>query len=274
MFDLFFIEDENPESVKTLNEVVSIVKQVLPGYFPIAGGSVADIIAQRDINDIDVYFRSEFEYYEAVKLLEQYSVIIHSTNYATTFNYNNYTIQLVKFVFGVYEEITDTFDLNVCKVYIDSEYNSDTTSYNIIVDRIHTQTPSRIRKYIDKGYNIEYHEILRITKYLIQNKNTIFQSNYENDPARSGLDVLSNLVHRVILELDNTEHKIELIETILIMDFNNAYKVLENTLFSNLNFMYYNPKYVAIFGDDIEKLVNIEEEHINNAKQCYPEAFI
>ncbi|MGL5329972.1 MAG: hypothetical protein ACRDD7_11935 [Peptostreptococcaceae bacterium] len=142
----------------------------------IAGGTITSLFCNRDINDIDVYFRSKKDLAEFMyDNIEYGKWILAKTNKALLVKYKDIEVQLVWFdTFETAEEIFDTFDYTVCMGAFDFKteefilhkdflqhnsqrilkYNSK-TAYPIV-------SALRVDKYKEKGYTISKPEYMRV----------------------------------------------------------------------------------------------------------------
>ncbi len=146
----------------------------------IAGGAITSLFCNRDINDIDIYFRDESS---LLSLVEEFwddnLYIVSHTKKATQYNFsymkNDIPIQLIHFkYFNSPEDIFKTFDYTVCMGCFDFnteefvlhddflkhnsqrllKFNSD-TEYPIV-------SLLRVQKYEKRGYVISKPEFIRI----------------------------------------------------------------------------------------------------------------
>lgn len=145
----------------------------------VAGGTITSLFCNREINDIDIYFKSEEAFVDFVGSIweERTGWVVASTDKATlvkSSKYNEYQMIHFKF-FPKAEDIFETFDFTVCMGAFDFEseafhfhpdfmqhnsqrilkYNKD-TAYPIV-------SLLRVQKYKDKGYTISKPEFIRIT---------------------------------------------------------------------------------------------------------------
>lgn len=153
----------------------------------IAGGTITSLFCNRDINDIDVYFRSKKDLAEFMYDNVEYGKwILAKTNKALLVKYNNIEVQLIWFdTFETADDIFKTFDFTVCMGAFDFKteefvlhkdflqhnaqrilkYNSN-TSYPIV-------SSLRVDKYREKGYTISKPEYMRVVMpCMVLNVNT------------------------------------------------------------------------------------------------------
>lgn len=147
----------------------------------VAGGTITSLLSNKDINDIDVYFRNEESIIDFVSEIwgDSHWVVSH-TKKATQFAFavkdrDAIDLQLIHFeYFNSPEEIFKTFDYTVCMGAFDFEkeefvlhedflkhnsqrllkFNSD-TAFPIV-------SMLRVQKYENKGYKISKPEFIRI----------------------------------------------------------------------------------------------------------------
>jgi hypothetical protein len=143
----------------------------------VAGGTITSLFCNRDINDIDIYFRSKEDAADFVSgIIEDREWVICYTNKAILFKYQNKTLcQAIYFnYFDSAEKIFDTFDFTVCMGAFDFEkeefvLHEEFIKHNaqrILKFNENTAFPIisvlRIQKYRDKGYNISKSEYIKI----------------------------------------------------------------------------------------------------------------
>ncbi|UUV25962.1 MULTISPECIES: hypothetical protein [Lysinibacillus] len=145
----------------------------------IAGGMISSLFTNKEINDVDVYFRDYNSLYLFAEQTLSGSHVVSHTNKATQFikKYldNQILVQIIHYrTYGKVEDIFDTYDFTVCMGAYDFEieefilhpeflkhnsqrilrFNSN-TSYPLI-------SAIRTQKYEDKGYKITKAEYFRI----------------------------------------------------------------------------------------------------------------
>jgi hypothetical protein len=148
----------------------------IPGAFA-AGGAVTSVFTGKDINDVDVYFKSReaFEYAVA-QAYEEGMWCVSATKRAVTFSDQGGTpIQFMHFdFFPTAQSIFDAFDFTV----VMGAYDFDTSEFLFHEDflkhnsqrflRFHPGTryplasATRVLKYQDRGYTIGKGDILKI----------------------------------------------------------------------------------------------------------------
>jgi hypothetical protein len=161
----------------------------------IAGGAITSLFTNSDINDVDIYFKSQ-NYLSDFLYNEMYANwVIAYTDKAFLFKCNGIKLQTVYFgYFSKAEDIFDTFDFTVCMGAFDFDteqfiLHQDFLKHNaskILRFNSNTAFPIisalRIDKYKNKGYSISKSEFLRIMLTLI-NSNI---SNYDDLKVQIG----------------------------------------------------------------------------------------
>lgn len=150
----------------------------------IAGGAITSLFTNREINDVDVYFRSKDHLKETLRLIfkeTQFSLIC--TNYTDksilfTTPGNPEDAVKVQFIhfryFNSLEEVFDSFDFTVCMGGFDPvseefQFNDDFFKHNsqrYLKYNPKTDFPLlsalRVDKYKEKGYDISKPEFIRV----------------------------------------------------------------------------------------------------------------
>lgn len=155
----------------------------LPGCF-IAGGAVLSVATKTDINDYDVYPKSNKDMVEALHcLLDDNCYVVNITDRAVTFKSNSIvgmnderaTIQVMTYdTFETAEKIFENFDFTVCM----GAYDCDTKTYTFHEDfypdiatktlrfnpktRYPLNSLLRVNKYVSKGFFIGKPEMIRM----------------------------------------------------------------------------------------------------------------
>jgi hypothetical protein len=142
----------------------------------IAGGTITSLFCNREINDVDVYFRDE----ESLLgfLSETWGsgrYVASNTKKATQLMYDDINLQVIHFqYFNSPEEIFNTFDFTTCMGCYDFETEQFTlhpdflkhNSQRILKFNSETAFPIvsllRVQKYEKKGYSISKPEFIRI----------------------------------------------------------------------------------------------------------------
>jgi len=142
----------------------------------VAGGAITSLFCNREINDVDVYFRNEDS---LINFLtdnwDSRMWVVSHTKKATLFTYDRTKIQLIHFrYFNNPQEIFDTFDFTVCMGCFDfstEEFvlHEDFLKHNsqrLLKFNSSTTFPIvsllRVQKYKEKGYTISKPEFIRI----------------------------------------------------------------------------------------------------------------
>lgn len=148
----------------------------IPGAFA-AGGAVTSVFTNRDINDVDVYFKSREAFdYAVAAAYEEGGWCVSSSKRAVTFNYNGgKPIQFMHFdFFSTAQDIFAAFDFTVVMGALDFDtgefvFHDDFLKHNSQrFLRFHPGTrfplasATRVLKYQDRDYTIGKGDILKI----------------------------------------------------------------------------------------------------------------
>lgn len=142
----------------------------------IAGGTITSLFTNKDINDIDIYFRSEESALGFISdIWENGRYVVSHTKKATQILHGDVNIQTIHFkYFSSSEEIFDTFDFTACMGSFDFTteqfiLHPDFLKHNsqrILKFNSETAFPIvsllRVQKYEDKGFSISKPEFIRI----------------------------------------------------------------------------------------------------------------
>lgn len=141
----------------------------------VAGGSITSLFCNREINDIDMYFRNKEDLSDFLYNEMNSNWVIANTDKAILFKFNNIKIQAIYFkFFPKAEDIFDTFDFTVCMGAFDFNtekfvLHKDFLKHNVSkILQFNSKTAYpivsalRINKYLSKGYYISKAEYLRV----------------------------------------------------------------------------------------------------------------
>lgn len=142
----------------------------------IAGGTITSLFCNREINDVDVYFRNEESILSFLSdIWNNGRFIVSHTKKATQLLYGEVKLQTIHFqYFTSPEQIFDTFDFTSCMGVFDFENEQFTlhpdflkhNSQRILKFNSDTAFPIvsllRVQKYENKGYTISKPEFIRI----------------------------------------------------------------------------------------------------------------
>lgn len=195
----------------------------------IAGGCITSLFTNKEVNDVDVYFKSKKDLSDFLYGEMQSNWVISHTDKALLFKYDNKKIQAIYFNFyQTAEEIFDAFDFTVCMGAYDFDkeefvLHDDFLKHNaskILRFNSNTAFPIvsalRVSKYVNKGYYISKSEYLRIM-LTIANKNIstyeelksqiggMYGENYDNllEPKDSEEFNIANIIEKMkLLNLD------------------------------------------------------------------------
>ena len=162
----------------------SKLKRLLPKTFQllkkyncyIAGGAITSLFTGKEINDIDVYFKSKDDLFDFLTTELESEYIIYVTKKAITYKLTN--SETVQFVFMNYyenaKEIFDDFDFTINmgafdiqkdKFILHKDFLKDNVNRKLVFNS-NTAFPlvsgTRVRKYIMKGYEIDSLELTKI----------------------------------------------------------------------------------------------------------------
>lgn len=141
----------------------------------VAGGCITSLFTNKEVNDVDMYFKSKKDLSDFLYEEMQSNWVIAHTDKALLFKYDNKKIQAIYFKFyETAEQIFDTFDFTVCMGAYDFDkeefvLHNDFLRHNaskILKFNANTAFPIvsalRVSKYVGKGYYISKAEYLRI----------------------------------------------------------------------------------------------------------------
>lgn len=185
------------EKKKLYNYLGSTLVDTLQKYHAyVAGGAITSLLCNREINDVDIYFRNKNEAGEFVgEIIENCGWIISHTKKATAFRYGNITCQVIHFdYFETPQDIFNKFDYTVCMGAFDFSkeefvFHEDFFKHNaqkLLKFNENTAYPIisalRIQKYEDKGYTISKPEYIKVLLTCINLK----VDNYEDLKEQMG----------------------------------------------------------------------------------------
>lgn len=139
----------------------------------LAGGAITSIFTNKDINDYDIFFKHKKD---IVRFLNKESYITNfKSDYAITITKNGKTIQLIyKHEYPTAQDVLNLFDFSVCMGCYDFSTEEfvlgDAFLEDLASKTIHfnpkTDSPImsfiRIKKYINKGYDIPVPEMFKL----------------------------------------------------------------------------------------------------------------
>lgn len=180
----------------------------------IAGGTITSLFSNREVNDIDLYFRNERSLINFVEeIYEDSNDWVNSlTSKALLVRINDLEVQMIHFkYFETAEDIFNTFDYTVCMGAFDfstEEFvlHNDFMKHNsqrILKFNKNTAFPIvsllRVQKYKEKGYNISKPEFLRVALKIM----TLDIKNI--DDLKEQLGGLYGINYDKIIQLDENE---------------------------------------------------------------------
>ncbi len=180
----YIVEQKKLESLLD----VSVWELLAENNAIVAGGAITSLFCNREINDIDVYFRSKHDLVKVLAAIynvediadnvdmEAFSVHVSGLSQRTIVcTHRNQMIQFMTFkYFPEVQDIFDTFDFTVCMGAFDCKTKDFTlhpdffkhNSQRYLKFNSGTAYPlmslMRVDKYRDKGYDISKAELLRV----------------------------------------------------------------------------------------------------------------
>lgn len=158
--------------MKIIKELPKELKFIQDDIF-IAGGSIVSLLQNSEIQDIDIYFKTEDiknKFESLIKINKSFKKMINC--YEIQFNSLGYKIQFVTKITGNPEKVIESFDFLHCKTFYDPFYNKIEFGKNqgkyspesciqikILVLTDHCLFPikamERMIKFIERGYKPE-----------------------------------------------------------------------------------------------------------------------
>lgn len=253
----------------------------------IAGGAICSLFTNRDINDIDIYFKNKEDLFNLlIDEMEGYYVL-SATRKAILIKYEDKEVQFIHFkYYKNTEEIFETFDFTACMGAFAFETEEFTlhkdflkhNSQRILMYNTKTAFPIisalRIDKYKNKGYNISKLEFMKIMmtinnlkinsyKELEEQIGGMYGENYsqlfknktdEEFNMQEAIESICNYDNKKALEKIETEDNSKL-------DFSNWEVFVAKQLGEIKYFEYKNNKYTVI-GSKIIELDEIEDNFV------------
>ena len=137
--------------------------------FALCGGAITSYFTKTRINDIDLFFESNYDFRKAKQILIEDGYECKFENDIVCNMHKNYTkIQLCKIKYAVAEKILESFDIVCCcaairrNVFIcHSNFMMDVKYKKLNFNNLDKprNTLIRIPKYIRKGFNITYYNL-------------------------------------------------------------------------------------------------------------------
>lgn len=284
----------------------SKLKRLMPKTFQllgkyncyIAGGAITSLFTGKEINDIDVYFKSKNDLFDFLITELESEYILYVTKKAITYKITN--SETVQFVFmNYYEEAKEifedfdftinmgAFDIQKDKFILHKDFLKDNVNRKLVFNS-NTAFPlvsgTRVRKYIMKGYEIDS---LELTKILLTINNLKIK-NYEDLEKHLGgmygenileftkeekenefnmLNILNKLEHYYDEE---HEFKRENKEMGDLLDIEDAIVRFQKLLDLQIPCFEYNGNYyISIKKDDKDDYVQIDEEMVGKYPELY-----
>lgn len=221
-----------------------LVETFKNGNVIIAGGCINSIFNNKDINDIDVYFRNDDDLIGVVAEVYDSNWILAHTKKATLFKKGDKLVQLIHFKrFNTPQDIFDTFDFTVCMGAFDFKTEEFVLHNNFLLDNTQrilnfnsaTDYPImsmlRVDKYKNKGYNISKSEFIRILLTCMDLKINTIEELKEQLGGMYGLD-FSKILKDVEVKEDGQIDYAEVVEKLkdLYLDEDYFKGISENKL--------------------------------------------
>lgn len=117
--------------------VIQVLDEYMMGHKGfISGGCFKQLFTNEKIKDIDIFFLSEADYYEAEKYFDDHSEFKFYYSNPKVKAYKNFetdiVVELISKVYGAPEEIINQFDFTVTKFAYFKDDSNDITEYKII----------------------------------------------------------------------------------------------------------------------------------------------
>lgn len=261
----------------------------------VAGGSINSIFNRKDINDIDIYFRTKED---LSGFIQEYcndfsGFILTKTNKALLLKDANKDIlvQLIYFrYFDNAEEIFNTFDFTVCM----GAYDFKTDKFILHKDFLHHNTcrllkfnentaypimsALRVQKYKDKGYDISKADFIKIILACMNLDITTYEELKEQIGGMYGINIDKlfedkfkpeddfNLIEAINAIIDADDEYIEYKEMECIEDIN-VQELAYELSGCKIKYFKHKNKCIAFYGNELE--VGIDE-----SKDIYEEITI
>lgn len=161
---------------KELEAIKNAAYRFLPSGAFIAGGSLTSVFTNSQINDVDIYFKSEKDFILAVgQAYDEGLWCVAASDRAVTFVKDNCVVQLMHFdFFASAQDIFDAFDFTVAMAAYDIDKEEFVFHEDFLKHasqrflRFHSGTRYpygsllRVLKYQQRGYTIGKGDLLRI----------------------------------------------------------------------------------------------------------------
>lgn len=167
------MSEQHASELKKILEAGAYFK---PANAFIAGGALTSAFTGKDINDVDLYFKSKKAFIEAVEMAYDDGLwCVAATDRAVTFAQGHSIVQLMHFdFFETVEQVFDAFDFTVCmasydldaKAFVFHDEFMKHASQRFLRFHSGTRYPFgsllRVLKYQSRGYTIGKGDLLRI----------------------------------------------------------------------------------------------------------------
>lgn len=247
----------------------------------IAGGAVLSEVTQSEINDLDIYPKSEKDFVNIFyDLLDAGCFVIDISNRAVTFKCNDHInekgerliIQVIIFDwFDHYNKIFEYFDFTVCmgafdcdskEFFFHEDYFIDVSRKNLSFNpktRFPTGSLLRVKKYENRGYHISKSDLIKIS-LSISNKG--IPSSWEEFSKEIGGYYGKEIKFK-------TDERFDFDSAISFLDKNNFNYVDESGIFEGISFDGF-PELISRFAKgEVVRYFKIGDDVIKNFDHGY-----
>lgn len=260
----------------------------------IAGGLVTSLFTNKDINDVDVYFRSQDDAIGLIsELYEDTQFVVAHTKKATLFAIGEVSIQTIHFdYFRDVSDVFNAFDFTVCMGAYDFKNESfhlhkDFLKHNsqrLLKFNKDTAFPLisllRVQKYEDKGYEISKPEMFRIAMTCMNLDINSYDELKEQLGGMYGVnyDKLFNDVEDEEFSLDNAIDKIQdlaldedYFKKPVPVEFDSLEDLIESITGKSFTYFTHEEKNYRVFSNGKVKLV--QGDIPDNSKEIDPKEY-
>ncbi len=274
-------------------ELVNIFKET---KVIVAGGSINSIFTNREINDIDVYFRDDISLANVIDYIWEDYGILCATNKAVLLRCDsdeNKLVQLISYKkYKDAKDIFNSFDFICCmgafdfktETFIFDERFFMDNSQNILRFNSNTDYPLmsmiRVDKYKHKGYSISKSEFIRILLTCMNKKINTLDELKEQVGGMYGLD-LTKLYEGVKTKEDGTIDLIQVVDSLkdlyleddyfkdsknIKVKLNSKWELINKCIQNKINMNYIEQdgnNYMIEFNGNL-KCIDLEDEKYKN----------
>lgn len=210
----------------------------------IVGGACTSVLSGAEINDFDIYFKSEESFFCAVsdylngdfinEDLRRSMMVVGVTNKSVTFKLNDTLIQFIKSVTGEIEEIFKSFDFTINMIGYDVRNDSFVAHPTALIDlsqrilrvegdtRYPISTMMRIQKYVGRGYSVSNKELMKIGLLINKIKLNSYQDVVEHLGTMYGIPVEHLFDTTQPFSIDNVLNQIESLSILNGLNYANS----------------------------------------------------